>query len=352
MTPDMRYAEDSANYLNEQAGKQKESAMATGKALEEILSQGKEVDGKVLLPPESYAQAQKLQADLKFNVNAYDKLAESIKAEEQKLGTMAEGQKEEQGFFERKAKMAGTSGTGLLKSVGDGLRMLGIEETGKNISQSIQAFEDNYLHVYDPGFLDQLAQGVASTATFFIPGFGVAKIAKVLNATPKVAALLGQTAASVLESFQNAGDVYSQNLAKGLTASEATNKATTTFLLNIPLNAFLNGWAFRDVAGQGKLRTLAKGILEEATQEGSQQVISQEMTSTKRDLKYLQDIGLSALIGGIVGGGGSALRVGSETLKESRENKQLEGLRTEQVAKEYELDKKTIEQLRTLGYIH
>jgi len=151
----------------------------------------------------------------------------------------------------------------------------------------------------DPNFLDKVASGFGSTATFFIPGMGIAKGAQALSSVSKTMGLwLGSGAAAGMEAAVEAGSVYSEMLREGKTEEEAKAAADQTFFANAGLLALTNRYGlFGDKGSAAMRRTLAAAM--EGSQEGAQQVVSNVAT----DKPATEGVGESAAIGALVGGG-------------------------------------------------
>ncbi len=72
------------------------------------------------------------------------------------------------------------------------------EQIGHGISQMAGKAREA-LTPQDPKFADQLASGLGSMSTFFLPGLGIAKGMQMANFAPRVATWMGISASSFLE---------------------------------------------------------------------------------------------------------------------------------------------------------
>src|SRR3990167_9572280 len=162
----------------------------------------------------------------------------------------------------------------------------------------------------DPTFLDELSSGFGSTATFFIPGTGIAKGAQaVAKVAPRMALWLGAGAAAGMEAAVESGMVYDDLRQRGYSHDVASSRADKTFWANAGLLAVTNRFGLFGDYG-GKLVKATLSAVMEGGQEGAQQVIS-NLAEGREDIT--EGVGKSALIGGIVGGGTSLALPGDYT---------------------------------------
>lgn len=156
----------------------------------------------------------------------------------------------------------------------------------------------------DPDFSDALASGIGSSATFFVPGIGVAKGAGALaRVAPRLANWAGVAVATVMESMTEAGAVYNNVLHKTKDKEKASRSATITMIANLPLIAVTNKLGvFADRGGTIK-RAITSSLME-ASQEAGQEVISAK--AEDRPL-LLKQITTAAGVGALVGGGFGAI---------------------------------------------
>lgn len=174
----------------------------------------------------------------------------------------------------------------------------------------------------DQTFTDKLAQGVGSSAIFFVPGLGVARGATALaTVSPRIAMMFGGSASAALEAMSEAGNVYRSVIAEKNAFMErnsdvhfdpdsidqdASEAATKTFWANAILIALTNRFGVFNPDTAGFVRRMVMSSPIEGVQEAAQQMISNFTQSTAgpgsepRDL--LEGTGESFLIGGIVGG--------------------------------------------------
>src|SRR3990167_5068110 len=154
----------------------------------------------------------------------------------------------------------------------------------------------------DPTFLDELSSGFGSTATFFIPGTGIAKGAQaVAKVAPRMALWLGAGAAAGMEAAVESGMVYDDLRQRGYSHEVASSRADKAFWANAGLLAVTNRFGLFGDYG-GKLVKATLSAVMEGGQEGAQHVIS-NLAEGREDIT--EGVGKSALIGGIVGGGTS-----------------------------------------------
>lgn len=207
------------------------------------------------------------------------------------------------------------------KSLGDDGEVFGNEllaDATSFVGDSLKSVTEptlEALEVESPGIVDKLAEGLGSTASFFIPGMGVAKGAQALKLAPKLSKLIGMGTAGTLEASVSAGQVYDNLIAKGETESEAGNQALKSFYTSIPANIILDRWMFTG-NGSGKVLTQAlKGMTQEGAQEGIQQVIQNYYS---KDPAF-QGVAESVLLGGVIGGGvKGAIAKGQKNIQEAQ----------------------------------
>jgi hypothetical protein len=156
----------------------------------------------------------------------------------------------------------------------------------------------------DPNFVDSIAQGVGSAATFFIPGLGLAKGSSLLGlVAPRLAAWIGVGASTALESMAEAGGVYQSVIEETGNEEEANRAATKTFLMNVPLIAVSNKLGVFGERGGRIRKTLSSGLFE-GLQEGGQEIIS--AANQGEDIR-IKDVATAIGVGAIVGSGMGAI---------------------------------------------
>ncbi len=177
-------------------------------------------------------------------------------------------------------------------------------EFGKDFADLMRQLRVKLAPTTEPTFPEQVASGIGSMVTFFIPGMGLARGASLLGkVAPWAARLLGVTGMTVTEAATEAGLAYREQLERTKDQQKANESAQWTFLLNLPLLAVTNKLGYFGEQGKLLRRALtAAGV--EATQEGVQELISQ--TGLGDDVK-VKDILTSAAVGGIIGGGFGAI---------------------------------------------
>src|SRR3990167_7505432 len=181
----------------------------------------------------------------------------------------------------------------------------------------------------DPDFVDALASGIGSMATFFVPGMATAKIIQGIGkASPTLALWAGTGVHTVLEAGVEAGSSYDELKQAGYSEAEAARRANRVFWQNIALLAVTNKLG---IYGEGRgipKRTLMSALME-GTQEFTQEVIQSRQEDpdsifadpvfTRERLKrYLQ----SGAVGAIIGGGIGGVRTVSEQRQERAANRE------------------------------
>lgn len=167
----------------------------------------------------------------------------------------------------------------------------------------------------NPNFADQLGQGIGSAVTYFVPGFGVAKLSGVIGLfNPKIASIFGAGTMTALEAMSEAGMVWHENLKMGKTKEEADKAAERTFLANAAVLYFTNKIAYFGKPSstlKGQLLKLFISSQMEGVQEFSQELIANWNTG-KRGEEIFEGSLEAYAIGSIIGvmGGGFSLEVG------------------------------------------
>lgn len=151
----------------------------------------------------------------------------------------------------------------------------------------------------NPTFKEKISSGAGSSIPFFAIGAGTGKGAQFLaRVSPRIAAWFGGSAAGAVEAMSEAGNVYDENLKKGMDRKEADKAANKTFGANIVLNILTDrfGVFSEDKLGLKKFLLSTSG---EGIQEATQQVISNVNTGRPYDEGVVE----SGIIGSIIGGG-------------------------------------------------
>lgn len=194
-----------------------------------------------------------------------------------------------------------------LSSMMDGLVWRGIDEAAPMTDKL--AIWQQEVAKEDTTFADQLAQGLGSQIVFFIPAFGIGKLATVMElVSPAIAGIFANSAMTALEAMSEAGSVYKENLEQGKTKDQADKAATNTFLLNSALIGFTNKIGYFGKHAntmKGQFMKLFVSSQMEGVQEFGQEIISNWNTG-KEGMDIFEGAGTSYAIGAIIGlfGGG------------------------------------------------
>jgi len=187
-------------------------------------------------------------------------------------------------------------------------------------------------------FSDELASGVGSMATFFLPGLGVGRGMKALSTiAPKVAAWAGVGMAAIPaieESLVEAGSVYRDTMARTKDIGQAEVAATKTFFMNLPATYITNKLGvFSETGG-----TIKKGVVSaitESAQESSQEIISD--VAQGKDINWdnvKTSASVAAVTGAAFGGGEAMYRTNIEPSSVIPENQAEESFAFENVETE------------------
>lgn len=155
----------------------------------------------------------------------------------------------------------------------------------------------------DPNFIDQVFQGIGSSATFWIPGIGAAKgVAAAKYLSVAGSRWLGAGASGFMEAVFEAGGVYDQAIAEGMSHEEANRRANATLAANTVFITLMDRVGIFGEYESFVPRMLGVGVTE-GLQESGQQVISNVAT----DHPIMEGVGEAGAVGGIAGmvGGGA-----------------------------------------------
>lgn len=194
-----------------------------------------------------------------------------------------------------------------INSMMEGLVWRGIDEAAP-ITDKLSIWQQEVAKE-DPTFADQLGQGLGSQIVFFIPSFGIGKLATVIGSvSPAVAGIFANSAMTALEAMSEAGSVYKENLDQGKSEKQADKAATNTFLLNAALIGFTNKIGYFGKHAntmKGQFMKLLVSSQMEGVQEFGQEIISNWNTG-KQGMDIFEGAGTSYAIGAIIGllGGG------------------------------------------------
>lgn len=124
----------------------------------------------------------------------------------------------------------------------------------------------------NPLFIDKLAQGFGSAMFYYLPGMGISKGTQFLfQFSPKVAALFGGSASSLLEAASEAGDTYRWSIKKGDERDLAVNKANFVFAANGILLGLTNRLPFITP----EIKNAALRVIASMPMEGVQEYLQQ-----------------------------------------------------------------------------
>ena len=207
---------------------------------------------------------------------------------------------------EKLAKGFGTGIAGMEAGVGGAAKWVGLKEIGDAINKDAQEMQEFY-DIPDKDFTYNLASGVGSMATFFIPGIGVQSGAlKLATLTPRIARILGASTMALFEAGIEAGSTYNRVIEKGGDTEEnrkkASKAASMNFIANIPLNYFTNKLGYFGNKETRKLVKTAISADSEGLQEGMQQVFSNYAAKDPIMQGVFESAGMGAILGGGIGG--------------------------------------------------
>lgn len=153
-------------------------------------------------------------------------------------------------------------------------------DQGEKVGGLAQRFSDEGLQGRDPNLFDQTAQGVGSTAGFFLPGLVSAGSSALPGLIGKAGAFA--TTAGGLEALSEGGSAYADQLKQGASLPEARSAFAKTAILNLPIDIATD--AIGTVLGGGSVvrKALARGF-SEMTQETLQGVLSGITSQRKPD---------------------------------------------------------------------
>jgi hypothetical protein len=205
-----------------------------------------------------------------------------------------------------------------VESFGGGLQWLGAKDVGKMVENYGKTARE-YYKVEDPKFVDQVAEGFGSLATFYVPGLGIAKGVQAVTYFPRLAAWIGVSASTALEATVEAGSTYKQAIENGYGEKSAGDSATATFWGNIPTIAITNKLGLFGEAGPKFAQVIASGALE-GLQEFSQSLVQ---NIALNDPLAFKDAFQSAAVGVITGSGVKTAVTVTQTLDELGVGKEL-----------------------------
>ena len=158
----------------------------------------------------------------------------------------------------------------------------------------------------DPDIATDFASGLGSTLSMYIPSFGIVKGASLISGlSPKIANIVGNTAATFIESAMESGGVY-RNLKKQGVSDEVAKKNTDIdFGINIILLSLTDRFHFIkneqiSLVKEIKNRLLTGG--RELIQELAQQVTGNILTYKNWDDGIKEAAGIGGILGFMFGG--------------------------------------------------
>lgn len=210
------------------------------------------------------------------------------------------------------------------------LELLGAGDTrpARGAQRLAKAFSDFAAGLYPSNatFVDDVAGGLVSTAPLWLTGWGAAlgasRAAAWAGLSPvavgRIASWTGSGASAVGESWQQVGDVFTGLVAKGMSRSEAANRALWSFARNLALLWVTNKASGLYEGGRhGILRSAVRAAPMEGVQEGGQEI--ERAYAEGRpvlSMKTLGGVGYNAAIGAAVGAIFGAARGGMTRVQE------------------------------------
>ena len=207
--------------------------------------------------------------------------------------------------WQRAARSVAAGAVSTVEATGGGLQWLGLQGLGKNVERWGKVARQ-YYEVPDPKFFDQVMSGFGSLGTFLIPGVGVSKGVQALSFAPKLAAWLGISASSALESMVEGGSSYLRAKQKGFDEKGARSAATFDFWMNLPTVVFTNKLGIFGDKGKDAFKILAAAGME-GTQEFTQALYSNIAVSDPIMQQALASFGVGAITGGGVKAAGAVV---------------------------------------------
>ena len=227
---------------------------------------------------------------------------------------------------ERTAKNVAIGELGTIESAFGFAQYLGVE-SAKAPADKIQSWiNTSASKMGDQTFPDKLAQGVGSSAIFFLPGLGVAKGAQMLSlVSPKLALLFGGSVSAALESMVESGNVYRSYLAEKkaefgdlvdptIFDEEASEAATRTFWMNAVIVTLTNRFGAFSPDATGFIRRVIMSAPIEGIQEFTQQLISNATLGREDPLEGTgESFAIGTIVGGLMAGGVEVAFEGSQS---------------------------------------
>lgn len=195
--------------------------------------------------------------------------------------------------------------SGALGGIGESIEWVGKKvdsDTVKSIADTLDKVS-GALAPEDPTLSDKVVMGFGSVASFFLPGLGIAKGAKLLGAGRTAAGraaanTAGAGGSAVLESAAIAQETYDKAMSETGNDDLANQQAWKAAGLNLPLSFFTNKIGLFGTKG-GRVQRGAVAGLSESVQETSQNVLTNVLGFKPAGEGATE----SAFIGAITGGG-------------------------------------------------
>lgn len=194
--------------------------------------------------------------------------------------------------------MAGAVG-GAAEWVGRKTGIAALEQFGQSAQEDAAA-----LMPEDATFADKLANALGSTASFLLPGMGVAKVAQGFGLGVRAANLAGAGVASVAETLGNAQQAYEDAMKHTGNSTWAEEQGWKTAITMLPINFLTDKIGLFGRSGVKEAeRAAAKAIAGGASKEAAERAA---VLAYKAANKPLRDVGVAM--------GAEAFQEGSQTL--------------------------------------
>jgi hypothetical protein len=167
-------------------------------------------------------------------------------------------------------------------------------------------------------FIEKLAEGAGSSATYFIPALGVAKLSTITaRVSPTVAMIFGGSASAFLESSAESAQVYDTLKREGKSNQEAMESSTKNFLANAIILGVTERFGVFNPNVKGLLKKALLSAPVEGLQESAQQIASNINTGRPVMEGVIESGAIGAIIGGVMGPLASRVGTNPVQLKEN-----------------------------------